>query len=296
VWNFIKEERERGNLETFNFNLTIMPSSIYPCLWFDHQAAEAASFYLSIFPNSEIRDQNELVVSFQLNGTRMIGLNGGPKYSQTPATSYFVYCGEEINIDQLYSALSFGGKVVIPLDKYDWSPRYAWVQDKFGTNWQLDGEPIRSAQKIVPCLLFVNEKRDRVKEALQFYTGIFSNSTSLMEAAYPNTETLLFAQYKLSGFVVNSMSSPRPHEYDFSPGNSLVIECKDQEEIDYFWEKLGEKGRFDQCGWLADQFGVSWQIIPQNLGKLISDPINGKKASQNIMKMSKLIIDQLENP
>jgi predicted 3-demethylubiquinone-9 3-methyltransferase (glyoxalase superfamily) len=273
-----------------------MPSTIYPCLWFDNLALEAAEYYVSIFPRSEILNQNKLAVTFLLNGTQMIAINGGPKLHQTPATSYFVYCGDDIAIDQLYSTLASDGEILMPLGKYDWSSQYAWVQDKFGTNWQLDGDPIRSEQKIVPCLLFVNEKRNRVKEALEFYTGIFPDSRTLMEAPFPNSENLLFAQFKISGYLVNAMSSPRPSDYDFTPGNSLVIECKGQEEIDYFWDKLGEKGRYDQCGWLADQFGVSWQIVPQNLGELISDPINGQKATENLLKMSKLIVDQLKNP
>ncbi|TDQ17222.1 putative 3-demethylubiquinone-9 3-methyltransferase (glyoxalase superfamily) [Algoriphagus boseongensis] len=273
-----------------------MSSSIHPCLWFDQQAAEAADFYISVFPNSRIVDKNPIAVSFEVMGTLMMGLNGGPKYQQTQACSYFVYCGEEVSIEEVYDSLKKDGKVYFPLDTYPWSPKYAWVQDRFGTNWQLDADPIRSVQKIVPCLLFVNEKKSKVREAREFYTHIFPNSIRLMEAPLPDSEDLLFTQFKLDGYIMNAMSSPERHEFDFSPGNSLVITCKGQAEIDYYWEKLGESGEHGRCGWLTDKFGLSWQVVPEGLGKMMSDPEKGKRSMEALLKMNKLIIETLKNP
>lgn len=273
-----------------------MSRLIYPCLWFDQQAAEAADFYVSIFPNSEILEKTPMVVSFQVLGTQMMGLNGGPMYQQTQASSYFVYCGSEVNIEELYDSLLDGGKAIFPLGSYPWNPKYAWVTDKFGTNWQLDADPIRGSQKIVPCLLFVNENKTRVREAMDFYTSVFPESMKLMEAPHPHSEDLLFAQFKLDGYLINAMSSTESHDFGFTPGNSLVVTCQDQAEIDYFWEKLGENGRFDRCGWLSDRFGHSWQIIPKNLGKWISDPVKGQKSMEALLQMEKLILEKLVNP
>lgn len=275
-----------------------MNSSLYPCLWFDSQASEAADFYCSVFPNSKILEKTPVVTRFELNGTRLMGLNGGPKFKVNSAVSYFAYCGSEEEILRMYAALSEGGSVLMPLAKYDWSPKYAWVIDRFGVNWQLDVEDIRSSQKVVPCLLFVNEKRNLVKEAITHYTGIFKNSKILMEAPYPAEVglpegTLLFAQVKLDGFILNAMSSTMPHEFDFSPGNSLVVECENQEEIDHFWDTLGSGGRYDQCGWLADRFGVSWQVVPTILGKLMNDPEKGPRVIQAFLKMKKFDIETL---
>nr|WP_255502092.1 VOC family protein [Algoriphagus sp. AK58] len=162
----------------------------------------------------------------------------------------------------------------------------------------MDVDDIRSNQKVVPCLLFVNEKRNEVKNAILHYTGIFKNSKILMEAPYPLEAglpegTLLFAQVKLGEYLLNAMSSTLPHDFDFSPGNSLVVECETQEEIDHFWANLGSNGQYYQCGWLSDQFGVSWQILPTILSKLMTDPVRSRKVIETFQNIQKFDIKAL---
>jgi hypothetical protein len=139
-----------------------MKNPIYPCLWFDGKAKEAATFYCDIFPNSNILSENPLVVNFELNGNKFMALNGGPTYQLTPAISY-------------------------------------------------------------------------------------------------------------------------------------VVECENQQEIDHYWYKLGSEGVYNQCGWLTDKFGVSWQIIPTILGKLMSDPEKSQRVIAAFMKMTKFDIETLQN-
>ncbi len=139
-----------------------MKKPIRPCLWFDGQAKEAATYYCSIFENSKITSENPIVVNFELNGTKFMSLNGGPKYK-------------------------------------------------------------------------------------------------------------------------------------FSPATSFVIECDTQDEIDHYWTKLGEGGLYNQCGWLDDKFGISWQIVPTILGKLMSDPEKGPRVIQAFLKMTKFDIETLVN-
>jgi predicted 3-demethylubiquinone-9 3-methyltransferase (glyoxalase superfamily) len=139
-----------------------MKKEIYPCLWFDGQAKAAAEFYCSVFKNSKITSENPMVVIFEINGKKFMGLNGGPHYK-------------------------------------------------------------------------------------------------------------------------------------FSPATSFVIECEDQKEIDYFWDKLGEGGKYNQCGWLDDKFGVSWQIVPEILGKLMNDPDRAPRVTQAFLKMTKFDIEKLVN-
>lgn len=276
-----------------------MNKSIYPCLWFDGNAKQAADFYCALFKNSLLLQSNPLVTTLEISGTKFMALNGDPKYKFTQAVSYFVYCGgDESEINRLYAELSKDGKVIWPLDKYDWSPRYAWVEDKFGVNWQLDVEAINNEQKIVPCLLFVNKKFTQVKEAMNHYTTIFPESRILMEAPYPPTANLpegalLFAQCKLNGFIFNAMSSTMQHDFDFTPASSFVIECDNQHEIDHYWEKLGAGGHYSMCGWLQDKFGVSWQIVPKVLGELMSDPQRAPRVTKAFMQMQKFNIDTL---
>jgi predicted 3-demethylubiquinone-9 3-methyltransferase (glyoxalase superfamily) len=139
-----------------------MSNKIYPCLWFDGQAQAAAKFYCSVFKNSKVTADNQMVVTFELDGKKFMGLNGGPKYEFTPATSF-------------------------------------------------------------------------------------------------------------------------------------VIDCETQQEIDYYWNKLGEGGKYDRCGWLDDRFGVSWQIVPTILPKLMADPAKAPRVVEAFMKMTKFDIETLVN-
>ena len=139
-----------------------MSNSVYPCLWFNNNAKEAADFYCSVFKNSRILQETPMVVSFEINGTRFMGLNGGPNYT-------------------------------------------------------------------------------------------------------------------------------------FSPATSFVIECASQEEIDYYWEWLGKDGRYSMCGWLDDKFGVSWQVIPAILPKLMADAEKAPRILQAFMNMQKFEIEKLVN-
>lgn len=275
--------------------------SIYPCLWFDNNAQHAVAYYCSLFADSSmLLDSNPVVSTFVLNGTKLMALNGGATYSINPAISLYVYCGSEAEVLRLYNALSSTGNVLMPLGEYAWSKQYAWVADQFGVNWQLDVDEINASQKIVPSQLFGQNKHLAINDALAHYITIFKPSSVLLTAPYPESDdvptgTLLFAQYKLLGFIFNAMSSNYPHAFDFTPAQSFVITCDTQEQIDYYWERLGEGGHYEMCGWLADKFGISWQIVPSILPQLIADPEKGRRVVDAFMRMKKFDIDTLLN-
>jgi predicted 3-demethylubiquinone-9 3-methyltransferase (glyoxalase superfamily) len=147
-------------LNIIHLKINEMTNQLYPCLWFDGCAKEAADYYCSIFANAKITAENPMVVTFELNGAKFMGLNGGPKYQ-------------------------------------------------------------------------------------------------------------------------------------FSPATSFVIECESQAEIDHYWEKLGEGGRYDQCGWLDDKFGVSWQVVPAVLHQLMADPDRAPRVIEAFMKMTKFDLKTL---
>ncbi|HMT29251.1 MAG TPA: VOC family protein [Bacteroidia bacterium] len=139
-----------------------MTDPIYACLWVDGKAKEAAEYYCSVFKNSKIISENPLVVIFELNGRKFMGLNGGPMFKFTEAVSF-------------------------------------------------------------------------------------------------------------------------------------VIDCNDQEEIDYYWNKLTEGGEESMCGWLKDKYGLSWQVVPKILGELMGDPVKGQRVMQAFLKMKKFDIQTLLN-
>ncbi len=159
---------------------------ITPYLWFDHQAETAINFYVSLFQNSKINsihpfksdrpeyDGEVLTMDFQLEGQRFMALNGGPAFTFSPAVSFFVFCDTEEEINRLWQKLTENGTEMMALDRYPFSERYGWIQDRFGISWQLilSSNP----QKIVPCFLFVGEQHGKAETAIHFYTSIFKDS------------------------------------------------------------------------------------------------------------------------
>ncbi|MBA4276163.1 VOC family protein [Flavobacterium sp.] len=276
-----------------------MKKNPYPCLWFDGNAKATADFYCSIFNHSKINDDTPMVVRFEIEGRLMMGLNGGPMFKINPSISLFVTCETNEEIETIWNKLIEGGSAMMPLDEYPWSKKYGWLVDKFGMTWQLMlGELSSEQQKIMPCFLFVGDQYGRAEEAIKMYTSIFPNSEigrlEIYEAGEPQTEgKLKFGDFKLQNEIFIAMDGFGGHEFQFNEGVSLVVECDTQEEIDAYWSKLTEGGSESQCGWLKDRFGVSWQIVPTVLSKLMSDPEKAPRVIQAFLKMKKMDIDTL---
>jgi predicted 3-demethylubiquinone-9 3-methyltransferase (glyoxalase superfamily) len=153
-------------------------------------------------------------------------------------------------------------------------------------------------QKFSPCLLFTNEQAGKAEQAIQFYTSVFDDSSVNGILKYtandPDVEgTVKHAQFKLGNEVFMAMDSSLAHAFSFNEAVSFVVNCKTQEEIDYYWDKLSAVPEAEQCGWLKDQFGVSWQIVPSILGELMSDPSRSEKVVKAFMQMKKFDIEKL---
>lgn len=275
-----------------------MISPIFPCLWFDGQAGEAASFYCSIFKNSGISDENPLVVTFFLNGMKIMGLNGGPMFQINPSISLFVTCDSIRETNRIWDLLIEGGSTYMEIDSYPWSERYGWLKDRFGMTWQISSSGKNDGElRILPSILFVGEKFGKAKEAINHYLSIFNDSSVDMMVDFPEADDhagkTLYSEFTLnqSGFI--AMDGPGDHRYTFNEAVSLVAECDTQEEIDYLWDKLTEEGEESMCGWLKDRFGVSWQIVPSVLKELMADSEKAQKAIQAFSRMRKFEIEKL---
>jgi len=272
---------------------------IYPCLWFDGKAKEAADFYCSVFEKSAIISENQMVVIFESLGQKFMCLNGGPGFNINPSISFYVICETEKEIDLLSSKLLEGGSELMPLDKYDWSAKYVWLQDRFGVNWQLSfGGMEKTGQKISPVLMFTGKQAGKAEQALRFYTSVFKGSDIIGIAKYGKDDSDVEGMVKHAEFTLNSQAfmaidSSFMHQFTFNEAVSLVVDCETQEEIDYFWEKLTEGGEEVQCGWLKDRFGVSWQIVPVVLYELMSDPSRAERVMHAFLQMKKFDIEKL---
>ncbi len=156
------------------------------------------------------------------------------------------------------------------LNEYPFSKRYGWVQDKYGLSWQLmltnpEGEP---RPPIVPSIMFVKENYGKAEEAINFYLSTFKNSKQGSIHKYPagmepdKEGAIMFADFMLEDRWIAIMESAHQHNFNFNESISFMVNCNDQQEIDYYWEKLSAVKEAEQCGWLKDKYGLSWQITP----------------------------------
>jgi predicted 3-demethylubiquinone-9 3-methyltransferase (glyoxalase superfamily) len=291
---------------------------ITPFLWFDYNAEEAVNFYTSVFGNSKIGtfvryDEagaagakrpvgSVMTATFQLEGNDFIALNGGPVFKFNPSISFFVITKDEKEVDNLWAKFSDRGKVLMELNKYDWSKKYGWVEDKFGVSWQLMLTEDEIKHKIVPCFLFVDKNYGKAEAAMNYYLSVFRNSK--VEGIYkygpdsaPKIENaVMYEDFILEGNKFAAMDGAGEQNFIFNEAISFVVNCENQEEIDYYWEKLSAVPQAEMCGWLKDKFGISWQVVPSVLSKLLVDK-DGKKSQrvmQAMLKMKKIIISDLE--
>lgn len=275
-----------------------MTTPVFPCLWFDGKAKEAAELYCSVFKNSEIIVEMPLVVTFELNGKKIMGLNGGPMFQINPSISLFVTCDSIAETDRIWNILFEGGSEYIPIGSYPWSERYGWLKDRFGTTWQISfSEKADFDLRIIPSFLFTNAHFGHAGAAMDFYRSVFTHSLSNVLILYPegdpNEGKVMYSEFSLNGAEMVAMDGPGDHNYTFNEAVSLVIECETQEEIDWYWEKLTDDGEESMCGWLKDRFGVSWQVVPKILAEMMTDPEKAEKAVKAFSKMRKFEIDKL---
>ncbi len=277
-----------------------MKENITPCLWFNGQAQEAAELYCSVFSDAKTTSRSSIVTGISVAGQSITLLDGGPMYKPNPSISFYYICEKQEALDKIWKALTKNGSVLVPLDKYPWAEKYGWLTDKFGISWQFAlGKISDVGQTITPCLTFTGKNYGRAEEAIKHYSSIFKNVKVDGILRYGKNESpdiegkVKHAQMSLNNQKLMLMESVGPHNFTFTEGVSLTIHCEDQDEIDYYWEKLTENGAESMCGWLKDKFGVSWQIIPTILNTIMSDPSKAGKAAQAFMAMRKLNIEQI---
>lgn len=292
---------------------------VTPNLWFDG-AKEAVDFYVSSFPKSKVLATSyypesaeegladfqlglagkELTIDFELGGQRFTAINAGPEFQFNPSISFMVNFDPSRDeqarehLDELWDKLIDGGEALMLLDEYPFSKRYGWVKDRYGLTWQLiltdpEGEP---RPFIVPSLMFSQQNTNHAEEAIKFYLSVFKNTKQGTLVRYSEDTgpakagSLMFADFMLEGQWFAAMDSAVEQDFTFNEAVSLAVMCKDQAEIDYLWKKLSTVPTAEQCGWCKDKYGLSWQIVPENMEELIQKP----GAFAKMMQMKKLVI------
>jgi predicted 3-demethylubiquinone-9 3-methyltransferase (glyoxalase superfamily) len=299
---------------------------IIPHLWFDKEAKEAAEFYTSLFPESKVTHASLLrntpsgdcdVVSFQLWNQKFMAISAGPLFKFNPSISFIVNFDPLLfgsssdpgkaareKIDIVWNQLAEGGTALMEIGEYPFSKRYGWIKDKYGVSWQLmltdpAGEP---RPPIIPSLLFVKSKCGKAEEAMNFYLSVFKNAKAGALHRYPKgmepdkEGTVMFADFMLENGWFAAMDSAHEHNFDFNEAISFLVSCTDQAEIDYYWQKLSAIPEAEQCGWLKDKYGVSWQISSAIMEEMMSKGSQEQidRLTKAFMPMKKLNIATLK--
>jgi predicted 3-demethylubiquinone-9 3-methyltransferase (glyoxalase superfamily) len=295
---------------------------ITPHLWFDDEAREAVDFYVSAFPGSQVTSTTTLhdvptptgdcnVLAFELDSHPFLAIDAGPLFQRNPSISFIVNLdpareGEGApreRLDALWATLAEGGKVLLPLDRYPFSQRYGWVQDRYGVSWQLILTDLEGEERppILPSLMFTGAVAGRAEEATDFYMSVFDDSRRGFVARYgkgqePDREgSVMFTDFTLGGQWFAAMDSARKHDFAFNEAISLLIPCETQQEIDTYWKKLSADPSAEQCGWLKDRYGVSWQVHPTELDEMLTSgsPDQVARVTQAFLSMKKFDVAKL---
>ncbi len=288
-------------------------------LWFDKEAKESAEFYVSIFPDSKIKSHNVIkgtpsgdcdIMSYELAGQPFMSISAGPLFKINPSVSFMVNfdpskdSNAKENLTKTWEKLVEDGKEMMPLQEYPFSKWYGFCEDKYGVSWQLilsnpGGE---DRPFIIPSLLFVGASYGKAEEAVDYYLSVFKESQLGQRVRYPagaepNKEgTVMFSDFKIWDTWFTAMDGGGEHKFAFNEAVSFMVSCEDQQELDYFWEKLSNVPEAEQCGWCKDKFGISWQIVPKRMNELMGTgtPEQNRKVTEAFLKMKKFDIAKLE--
>ncbi len=284
---------------------------IIPHLWFDKEADEASKFYMSLFEGSKLKGKTILndtpsgiveIITVELAGQDFMLMSAGPIFKITPAVSFLIACNTVAEVEMLWNKFIENGEALMPLDTYPFSEKYGWVMDKYGLSWQVmymgDSE---IKQKITPTLMFVGDQCGNTEEAIQFYTAVFNNSKiedilRYGEDGEPNKPGMIqHVEFTLENQHFAAMDSGYEHGFTFNEAISFLVNCDTQEEIDYYWNKLSAVSEAEQCGWLKDKYGFSWQIVPTIMHDMMQNKNATKLAhvTEAFLKMKKFDIAEL---
>lgn len=258
---------------------------LVPTVWCAANAADLADFYASALPDARrgetfTLDGTAVSCDVEVAGFTISFLNGGSERDITPSISFFLnFARDELELlDATFERLAAGGAVLMPLGQYDFSPRFAWVADRHGVNWQLTVAD--RDERVTPCLLFAGEQYGNARAATDLYVSTLPDSRVVLQ---PDAGDIHYSEVEILGQLCVIQESD-PHTFSFTEGVSLLALASDQGEIGTWWEALAaQPGR---CGWLTDPFGLSWQIAPANFRELLSRPGAGEK----LAGMGKLIV------
>lgn len=284
---------------------------IIPHLWYNTEAKEAVAFYVDLFGGkidwtytiTDTPSGDSDLIQFQLGDMTLAAISAGPYFKLNESMSLMVNVADKDEVTRLYQALSEGGHILMPLGEYPFSPYYVWLEDRFGLSWQLSYAPdLDKPYQFDICLLFsqdqvglaqpmLNYYKDKLPQASVGQLSYYGEGEAAVEAAKLNYAELLVAGQKL---IV--MDHGYGGEASFNEAFSLMVYVDSQDELNFYYDLLSAVPEAEMCGWVKDQFGISWQIVPRILMEAYdtASPEQIKAVNAAVMTMKRLDIGTIQ--
>ncbi|HHW4958877.1 TPA: VOC family protein [Streptococcus suis] len=285
--------------------------TIIPHLWYDTEAKEAVAFYVELFGGkidwtytiTDTPSGDSDLIQFQLGDMTLAAISAGPYFKLNESMSLMVNVASKDEVTRLYQALSEGGRILMPLGEYPFSPYYVWLEDRFGLSWQLSFAPdLDKPYQFDICLLFSQEQvglaqpmldyyKDKLPQASVGQLSYYGEGEAAVEAAKLNYAELLVAGQKM---IV--MDHGYGGEASFNEAFSLMVYVDSQDELNFYYDLLSAVPEAEMCGWVKDQFGISWQIVPRILMEAYdtASPETVKAVNYAVLQMRRLDFDQIK--
>ncbi|HFU4450294.1 TPA: VOC family protein [Streptococcus suis] len=286
--------------------------TIIPHLWYDKDAKEAVAFYVDLFGGkvdwtytiTDTPSGDSDLIQFQLGDMTLAAISAGPYFKLNESMSLMVNVASKDEVTRLYQALSEGGRILMPLGEYPFSPYYVWLEDRFGLSWQLSYAPdLDKPYRFDICLLFSQEQvglaqpmldyyKDKLPQASVGQLSFYGEGEAAVEAAKLNYAELLVAGQKM---IV--MDHGYGGEASFNEAFSLMVYVDSQDELNFYYDLLSAVPEAEMCGWVKDQFGISWQIVPRMLMEAYdtASPEKVKAVNAAVMTMKRLDIATIQD-
>ncbi|HEM5985543.1 TPA: VOC family protein [Streptococcus suis] len=284
---------------------------IIPHLWYDKEAKEAVAFYVELFGGkidwtytiTDTPSGDSDLIQFQLGDMTLAAISAGPYFKLNESMSLMVNVASKDEVTRLYQALSEGGRILMPLGEYPFSPYYVWLEDRFGLSWQLSYAPdLDKPYQFDICLLFSQEQVGLAQPMLDYYKDKFPQASVGQISYYGEGEAaveaakLNYAELFIGDQKIIVMDHGYGGEASFNEAFSLMVYVDSQDELNFYYDLLSAVPEAEMCGWVKDQFGISWQIIPRILMEAYdtASPETIKAVNDAVLQMRRLDFDQIK--
>lgn len=283
---------------------------ITPFLWFPKNIHPILVYYKTIFPEliSDPLEKYEETPSgsiefanIKIYDRELLIMAADDTSKFNNSISMTIWCNNLERTKYIWEQLSSTGKVLMNADKYDWSEYYGWCNDKYGLSWQIMYYP-DSENMVIPSITMSGANCGKAAEFIENLKPIFKDISINHISKYgknengDNPEHIAHCEFTVNNQKYIIMDSSNMHDQNFNESISFLILCKGQDEVDFYWDKIiANGGEASQCAWCKDKFGISWQVVPEELNQATGnpDPVIAKYALESMLQMSKIIINDL---